>query len=120
MFKRSKRRWLALSEWSQRKREVELLFFHQFMTLQVDFKKSYGSSQAQSLFLRSVVLVPLVRTLRARVEDCAAFVGRAQLLGVVACLRVATLLARVVDDGVGLDLALVVFLHIGAEAGAER
>jgi hypothetical protein len=41
------------------------------------------------------------------------------LLGVVASLRVAALFARVVDDGVGLDLALVEFLDVGAQARAE-
>ena len=41
------------------------------------------------------------------------------MLGVVACLRVAALFARVVDDGVGLDLALVEFLYVGAQARAE-
>jgi hypothetical protein len=61
-----------------------------------------------------------VRALGARVKDCATFVGRSQLLGVVACLRVAALFTWVVDDGVGLDLALVVLLHVGAEACAER
>jgi hypothetical protein len=69
--------------------------------------------------VRSVILVPLVRALGARVEDCAAFVGRSQLLCVVACLRVAALFTWVIDDGVGLDLALVVFLHVGAEACAK-
>lgn len=67
-----------------------------------------------AISFRSVVLVPLVRALGARVEDCATFVGGSQLLGVVACLRVAALFAWVVDDGVGLDLALVVLLHVGA------
>jgi hypothetical protein len=64
--------------------------------------------------LRSVVLVPFMRALRASVEDRATLVGRSQLLGVVACLRVAAFLARVVDNGIGLDLALVIFLHVGA------
>lgn len=70
--------------------------------------------------VQSVVLVPLVRAFRARVEDRATFVGRSQLLGVVACLRVTAFLARVVDDCIGLDVALVEFLHVGAQAGAER
>jgi hypothetical protein len=74
-------------------------------------------SQAQdnrNVFLRSVVLIPLVRALRTSIEDCATFVGGSQLLGVVARLRVAALFTWVVDDGVGLDVALVVLLHVGA------
>ena len=55
-----------------------------------------------------------MRALGARVEDCATFVGGSQLLGVVACLRVAALFTWVVDDGVGLNVALVELLHVGA------
>ena len=91
--------------------------FHQFMTLDLNKQKILkilpSSINSRNLF-RSVVLVPLVRALGARVENCATFVGGSQLLGVVACLRVAALFTWVVDDGVGLDLALVVFLHVGA------
>lgn len=80
--------------------------------------KSYSlvppRARKMRIFLRSVVLVPLVRALGARVEDRATFVGRSQLLCVVACLGVAAFLACHVDDGVGLDLALVVLLDVGA------
>ena len=41
------------------------------------------------------------------------------MLGVVACLRVAALFARVVDDGVGLDVAFVEFLHVRTQACAK-
>lgn len=60
-----------------------------------------------------------MRALRASVEDRATFVGGSQLLSVVARLGVAAFLARVVDDGVGLDLAFVELLHVGAQARAQ-
>ena len=41
------------------------------------------------------------------------------MLGVVSCLRVAALFARVVDDGVGLDVAFVEFLHVRTQACAK-
>jgi len=104
---------------SQRKREVEGCF-HQFMTLDLNQQNKILKDPPKhivvtvAVFLRSVVLVPLVRALRTSIEDRATFVGGSQLLGVVACLRVAALLTWVVDDGVGLDVALVVLLHVGA------
>lgn len=115
MFKRKgvgRRFWVAA--------QARIRVFHQFMTLEISTTKKFSkilfpsSITIVAISFRSVVLVPLVRALGARVEDCAAFVGGSQLLGVVACLRVAALFARVVDDGVGLDLALVVLLHVGA------
>lgn len=68
----------------------------------------------------SVILIPLMRTLRASIEHRGAFVGGPQLLRVVARLVVAALLARVVDDRVRLDVAFFEFLHVGAQAGAQR
>lgn len=68
----------------------------------------------------SVVFIPLVRTLRARVKDRAAFVGRAQLLSVVSCLRIAAFFTWVIDDRVGLDVAFFELLHVGAQACAQR
>jgi len=62
--------------------------------------------------LQSIVRVPFVTALWAVVEDSAAFVCRAQLLGVIAHFFAAALFAGLSDRRIGLHVCLGNFLHI--------